>query len=62
MAPEELRCVDYHPPQSALDALTGGATSRAYQKPDLASWLNLTTPRAYYLYTWLPSLLTNSTP
>jgi len=60
---DDVRCVRYEPPQTLADALLGAraAPSRG-SALDPAAWLDLTTPRAYYLWTWLPSILSNSRP
>jgi protease IV len=58
---DDLRCVEYQEQLGPIDALLG--VSAAGNQPvtwDLGSLLNLTAPRAYYLYTWLPALLTNT--
>ncbi|MCH2119242.1 MAG: signal peptide peptidase SppA [Pirellulales bacterium] len=58
---KDLRCVQYQKQTSALDALMGAQTRSDHALSiDLVSLLNFTTPRAYYLYTGLPSLLTNT--
>ena len=58
---KDLRCVQYQKQTSALDALMGAQTQSDHALSiDLVSLLNFTTPRAYYLYTGLPSLLTNT--
>ena len=60
---DELRCVKFEKPPAPLEALLGGrAGSNDFFSRDLATWLQLTAPRAYYLYTYLPPLLTNSRP
>jgi protease-4 len=55
-----MRCVKYEEPPGALKMLMG-ADSRI--KPaasfDLSALLDLTAPRAYYLCTWLPAVLSN---
>ena len=54
-----VRCIKYQQPPTLLGELTGNqATARG--GADLQALLDLTTPRAYYLWTWLPSVLTNS--
>lgn len=56
---EEVRCVKYEQPPGALDALMGASAAAQVRAPsyDLRGLLDLTTPRAYYLCTMLPSLL-----
>src|SRR5690606_8644456 len=52
------RVVKYSPPPSLLGNMLFGPTSTANQ-PNLAALLDLTAPRAYYLCTWLPAVVTN---
>jgi protease-4 len=57
---KDLRCVQYQKHTSPLDALMGAQMRSGHPLPiDVVSLLNFTTPQAYYLYTGLPSLLTN---
>ncbi|HEX6961605.1 MAG TPA: signal peptide peptidase SppA [Lacipirellula sp.] len=59
--PDSLRCVHYEEPPSSLEMLLGAKTSvLPAGKTDLASLLDLAAPRAYYICTWLPAILTNS--
>jgi len=61
--PEDLRCVKYVEPPASLSTLLGAQAQRpGALGADLRSLLDLTAPRAYYLCTWLPSILTNSQP
>ncbi len=61
LSAEELRCVEYRRTPTFLGQLmgvesklpTGGGV-------DLAAWLDLASPRAYYLWTWLPEVMKNS--
>ena len=59
--PEQLRCVKYDEPATALANLIGaqGPVLTDQGRLDLAALLDLTAPRAYYLCTWLPALLSN---
>ena len=58
---KELRCVQYQKQPSAFDAIMGVQTRSDHPLPiDVISLLDFTTPRAYYLYTGLPSLFTNT--
>ena len=58
---KELRCVQYQKQPSTFDALMGVQTRRDHSFPiNVMSLLDFTTPRAYYLYTGLPSLFTNT--
>ncbi len=61
--PDTLRCIKYEePPVTLGNLLTSQATPPTLLGSDLRSFLNLTAPRAYYLCTWLPSILSNSKP
>ncbi len=56
--PDSVRCVKYERPLGALDALLGtNATSQLQPPAGLASLLDLAAPRAYYLCSWLPSVM-----
>ncbi len=56
-----VRCVKYNQPMPSLSSLLGAeARSPNLLGSDLQSFLDLTAPRAYYLCTWLPSILSNS--
>jgi len=57
---DEVRCVKYKPQPSFVDALMGANAQPIHGSLDLAGMLDLTAPRAYYLWTWLPSLISNS--
>ena len=60
---DDLRVVKYTKPPGALDVLLGSQSSLAdRQSFSLSRLLDLATPRAYYLYTLLPALLSNSQP
>lgn len=54
-----VRCVRYTRTPSAIDALLGEATAQRLAPPrsDLNALLDLSTPRAYYLYSLAPTLL-----
>ena len=59
--PTTLRCVKYDEPPTSLSTLLG-AEQPAGRRRRSSTWpalLDLTAPRAYYLCTWLPSLLSN---
>ncbi len=63
LALDNVRCVKYEePPASLSTLLSSQATQPTLLGSDLGSFLNLTAPRAYYLCTWLPSILSNSKP
>lgn len=57
-----VRCVEYESPPTALGALLGADSQLLPQRSslDLAGVLDLTAPRAYYLCTWLPAILSNT--
>jgi len=59
----EVRCVKFDKPQVTLgNLLSSKSNQSALLGSDLRSLLDLTAPRAYYLCTWLPSILSNSKP
>lgn len=56
-----LRCIKYNQPTPSLATLLSAKASQpSVLAGDLRSFLDLTAPRAYYLCTWLPSILSNS--
>jgi protease-4 len=56
-----LRCVRYDEPPTLLESLAGVKSPLAPAgRAELSTLLELSAPRAYYLCTWLPSLLGNS--
>ncbi len=58
---DNVRCVKYNQPMPSLSSLLGAeARSPNLLGGDLQSFLDLTAPRAYYLCTWLPSILSNT--
>ena len=59
---DNVRCVEYDKPPSPLTALLGADSQLLPQRNslDLAGVLDLTAPRAYYLCTWLPAILSNT--
>lgn len=59
--PAEVRCVKYEQPPTLMGELVGVTAPAAPRgQIDLAAVLDLLTPRAYYLWTWLPAALSNS--
>lgn len=55
-----LRCVQYDEPPSSLKMLLGAKSGVLPSgKSELSAILDLTAPRAYYLCTWLPAILSN---
>lgn len=56
---EDVRCVRYEKTPSAIDALLGASAAERLAPPrsEAEILLDLTSPRAYYLYSLLPSLL-----
>ncbi len=59
----ELRCIRYEePPASLSTLLSSKANPPSLLNTDLQGFLDLTAPRAFYLYTWLPSILSNTSP
>lgn len=58
--PENVRCVKYEQPPSLISTLAGVETPLPSRgRIDFASLIDMTTPRAYYLWSWLPSMMTN---
>jgi protease-4 len=58
---DAVRCVKYEQPPTSLTSLLSAKSSPpSLPGADLRSLLDLTAPRAYYLCTWLPSILSNS--
>jgi protease IV len=57
---ENVRCVKYEQSPSLIGALVSGeATVPARGETDLARLIDLTAPRAYYLWTWLPTMVSS---
>ena len=62
-SPEQLRCVKYdRPPPSLSTLLSAQSPRQSLLEADLGDLLDLAAPRAYYLYSWLPSMLSNTQP
>lgn len=61
-SPNQLRCVKYDQPPTTFSMLMGVEAPQlpAGRGVDLGALLDLAAPRAYYLSTWLPSVLTNA--
>jgi protease IV len=60
---DQLRCVIYKEPKSFVNELMGASAPPVRRgSVDLAGWLDLTAPQAYYLWTWLPAIVSNSRP
>lgn len=57
---DEVSCVQYKEQQTFISAIMGAHAQPIHGSMDLAGMLDLTAPRAYYLWTWLPTLLSNS--
>ena len=59
---EKFRVVEYKRPPTLLDAFGGSAKAEALAMPSfsLETLIDLAAPRAYYLSTWLPTILSNS--
>jgi protease-4 len=60
---DNVRCVKYVQPPGALDAILGTSAKALVESGrslDVAKLLDLTAPRAYYLSSWLPSVIRNS--
>jgi protease-4 len=60
-ATDEVRCVNYKEPPTLIGSLVGtGASAPAGRVTDLRGLIDLTVPRAYYLWSWLPTMMRNS--
>lgn len=60
---ESVRCVKYKQPAPTLATLLDVKSGQPdLLGADLRSFLDMTAPRAYYLCTWLPSILSNTNP
>jgi protease-4 len=58
---DNVRCVKYEQSPTLMGALLGAeAKAPVRGEADLARLIDLTAPRAYYLWTWLPTLMSNS--
>jgi protease-4 len=55
LSKDNYRVVEFEPPATLADALVGSVQSPRHPL-DAQSLLELSTPRAYYLYSWLPPL------
>jgi protease-4 len=61
VSPTNVRCVKYDRPPSLIGGLMGAEfDAPAADRIDLAEVLNLSTPRAYYLWTWPPAAMNSS--
>jgi len=61
--PDELRCIKYEESTDVLSALLNAKSGQTtLWGGDLRGLLDLTAPRAYYLCTWLPAILSNTKP
>ncbi len=58
---DSVRCVKYEKRPSLMSSILGGESHvPARGMTDLSAVLDLATPRAYYLWSWLPAALSNS--
>jgi protease IV len=62
--PESLRCIKYEKPPTSLSSLLTVASKSHHQAigHELQTLLDMSAPRAYYICTWLPSVLSNRSP
>jgi protease-4 len=61
LEPKDVRCVRYEERPSFFNGLAGATSPLGRQASvDLTSMLDLMTPRAYYLWTWLPATMQNT--
>lgn len=60
-SPDDLRCIKYQEPTSPLDALLSvKANPPQTVMRNLQGLLDLSVPRAYYLWNWFPAVLENA--
>ena len=59
---DDVRCVQYKEQPTFAGALMGAHAQPIRGSLGLAGMLDLAAPRAYYLWTWLPALISNSRP
>jgi protease-4 len=52
-----VRCVKYEPPPTLLGALVGADTNIPARGGSLSALIEMATPRPYYLWSWLPTLV-----
>ena len=59
---DSVRCVEYRQPPSPLGTLLGSAKDVPARQVhiDMNSLVDMATPRAYYLCTWLPAVVSTS--
>jgi protease-4 len=58
---EDVRCVKYRQPTTFMSELMRGQAGPSHGFAiDPSALVDLATPRAYYLWTWLPSILSNT--
>ncbi|MCI0333119.1 MAG: signal peptide peptidase SppA [Planctomycetes bacterium] len=58
---DDLRCVKYEEPPTLISSLVGAeAPLKPSGRVDLGALIDLTTPRAYYLWSWLPAAMSNT--
>ncbi len=55
LEPQDVRVVRFTPPKTLIDVL-GGSAEAPTARFDVAALFDLSTPRAYYLYSWFPPL------
>ena len=59
LPPSDVNVVEYRPEFSLVDMVLGGSSAKR-SALDLDALLELSAPRAYYLSTWLPSILSSA--
>jgi protease IV len=58
---DTVRCVKYEKPPTILGGLLGAdSKAQSHAAVDLSALIDVATPRAYYLWSWLPTALSNS--
>lgn len=58
---DDVRCVKYEEEPTLIGSLVGAEVrARARGSVDVSALIDLTAPRAYYLWSWLPAAMSNS--
>jgi protease-4 len=58
---DTVRCVKYEKPPTILGGMLGAdSKAQSHAAVDLSALIDVATPRAYYLWSWLPTALSNS--
>lgn len=60
LSKDNVRVVQYKQPLGALSELLGATGPQRSARVDVGQLLDLTAPRAYFLFTWLPSMISSA--